>query len=589
MCKFQWIGTALLLLVTSTGLFAQSQMQKAIAEIDKENYKEARAILSAIALTEPTNPEVFYRMGMAYIGDEDYVKAKEQFTKGIKVKTKYALNHVGLADVLLHEKKEPEAQIEFEKAQEHNAKTNDVNVWIAIGYAYLQNGRKYGTQAEKAFTYAKSIAPTNPKPVIALGDMYMRSGILPSAVTNYEEATKIDPKYAEGFYKLGLLRLQEGATLLRKGKKDEGIAVYLKALELLNKATDTDPNFAPAYREKGDGYYNAGNYAKARDEYKKYLALANNDLKARTRYVNFLYLSGNCAEALPEIEACLKDTTTNVLLRLGGYCNIETGNYAKAKDYMDKYFARVKPENTIAEDFDALGKMYLKQNNIELALENYNKCVDKDSSRYNVYNAFVDSATNRKNRAAAAKSDEEKKKFAEGDSIAAKKSKAIVAKYDEERKKYATEEAKYRKMFIDRKAKVEKDKSATDYIRLGQAYYYAGDLDNCEKVMKEITVFSPSYLSAYYWLGIVGNKREAAGIKDAAKPHYEKLIELLENKQNRAQYENDYLVSAYSYMAYNVGSKENSFDCELAKPYITKGLAIDPKEGNLNNLLKSCP
>lgn len=566
MLKIRQTAIALLLMLASVAAYSQTDLQRAVAAIESEKYAEARNILSKLASSDPTNPEVFYQYGRAYLGDEMYAQAKEQFQKGIKAKSKYPFNHVGLGQILLHEKKEEDAKIEFEKAQDFN-KTNDVNVWLAIGYAYFDNGRKYGIDAEKIFTRAEVIAPTNPKPYIALGDMYMRSGILPSAMTKYTKATELDPKFAEGYYKLGLLKLSEGKELYRKNKTEEGTAAYLKALDFLKKATETNPDFAPAYREMGDGYYNAGNYPQAREQYQKYLRLAGSDLRARTKYVNALYLCGYCGEALPEIKACLKDTTTNVLLRLAAYCNVESGNFKEAQEYFDKYFARISPEYVIADDYSNLAKMSLKQGNMEKALEQYLKVLDKDSSKYKVLTAFVDSAANRKSRASTAGNDEDKRK-------------------------YAAEEVKYRKLYIERKALAGEEKGASDYFRLGQAYYQAGDFENAEKTFMEVSKMSENYLPTYYWLGFIGAKKEAKGEKDAAKPFHEKIVAILKDKavDKMEAYEKSYLASACVYLAYNAGTagEVEKFNCEAAKPFIDRGLEADPNEANLKQYAEGC-
>lgn len=569
------IMTIMLLVFSTTSLLAQTELQKAIAEIESEKTNQARQILNKLITADPSNPENYYWMGMAYYADEDYTKANEQFNKGIKAKAKYPYNYVGLGRVLLKEKKGKEGELQIQKAIAFN-KTNDVNLLYAIGYAYLDGGRTIVIEdkekntkktaldcAEVTFTRAESLDPKNPKSYVALGDMYLKQGVKDLPEKKYKAATELNPKYAEGFYKLGLIKLQEGADFYTKGKKEQGTAIYMEALGYLNKATEADPNFAPAYRERGDGYYQAGNYEKARDEYQKYVKLAQNDMRARTKYASFLYLSANYKEALSEIESCLKDTTTNVLLRLAGYCNYELGNPAKAKDFMDKYFARIGAEYTIAEDFEKMGKIFLALGDKKSGLENYEKCLAKDSSKYTLYQPLVDSAEAARKR----------------------------APNEEVKIKMALEEAEYRKIFILAKNKAEKIQNPTDYLRWGFAYYFANDFDNANKVFTEITQFSPKYIAAYYWLAAIASKKDnAEGKIGSAAPYYQKIIDYVGEKTDRLPYENEYLTDAYRYLAISEGKKAGGdFNCEAAKPYITKGLTVSPNDENLKEMSTSCP
>ncbi len=575
MRNLKWILMMCLLSMTATGLFAQTELQKAIAEIESENTNQAKQILNKLITADPANPENYYWLGMAYYSDEEYAKATEQFNKGVKAKSKYPYNYVGLGRVLMKEKKGKEGEVQIQKAIA-NDKTKDINLLYAIGYAYLEGGRTIVLEdkeknikktaldfAEVTFTRAEALDSKNPKAYVALGDMYLKQGVKDLPEKKYRAATELNPKYAEGFYKLGLIKLKEGAELYAKGKKDAGTAIYLEALNYLNKATDADPDFAPAYRERGDGYYQAGNYEKARDEYQKYVKLAKNDMRARTKYASFLYLSANYKESLTEIESCLKDTTTNVLLRLAGYCNYELGNTAKAKEFMDKYFERIGAEYTIAEDFEKMGKIMMKLGDKKQALANYEKSIAKDSSKYTLYQPLVDSAEAVRKR----------------------------APNEEEKIKAALEEAEYRKLYVLAKDKAEKIQNATDYLRWGFAYYFANDYDNANKTFTEITKFSPKYIASYYWLAAIASKKDnAEGKIGSASPYYQKIIDYVGEKADRLPYENEYLTDAYRYLAIAAGKAAGGdFNCEAAKPYIAKGLAVSPADENLMEMSVACP
>lgn len=564
------LGAALLMV--QYGAFAQ--LPVAIAAIEAENFKDAKAETAKLIAADPTNADNFYWSGVASIGLEDWDGAKAEFQKGVKAKAKNPYNHIGLARVYQHEGKKAEAQLEYDKAKEYN-KTDDVNVIIAMGYALLEAGKERINDAEVVLTRAQVKDPKNPKSYIALGDMYFGKGIKELAVSQYKKATDLDAKFTEGYFRLGQMKIKEADEINKKrvaetdtAKKalltKQASATYQSGVEFFTQAINSNPEFAPAYRDRGDMYARLRNVTKARDDYQKYVALAKKDIKARTQYCKFLYLTESYKEAIPEIESVLKDTTTSAMLRLLGYSYLETGNTAKAKESMEKYFAFIKPEYTIEDDYVVMGNIYRNMNDVPNMVLNYEKAMDKDSSKWDLLNPLIDSLAARKNRA----TDETVKKG------------------------FAADEGKYRQISIDRKLKAGLAKSVRDYYMTGTAFYTAGDLDKSAKAFQAITEFYPSYAGAFYWLGIIASIKEKGESKfgTAVEP-YKKVVELLETKAGRIPAENNFLVSAYTYLAYAAGKGDGTaaFNCEAAKPFIKKCLEVEPTNEAMMELNTSCP
>lgn len=551
-------------------------LPQAIAMIDGEDYKDAKAAIGKLLTADAVNPELHYWSGVAKIGLEEWGSAKEDFKAGIKAKPKYPYNHIGLGRVLQHDGKKEDAQIEYEKAKEYNNKTYDANVDIALGYAYLEAGRSKYSDAEVVFTRAQTKDPKNPKSYIALGDFYKSGNVKQLAITQYKLAIGVNPKFVEGYYRLGQLEIAQAEQLQKKRDKEENDekkakiseemkVSYKQGIDYYSQTIALDPNFSPAYRDRAELYFRYDKWVDAAQDYEKYVALQKKDYRAQVRYASFLYLTKEYTKAIDVLESTRKDTTTNVMLRLLGYCHQELGKAQKGLDYMGEYFKSINPAYTIMDDYMYLGKMHYSLKDIPTAVSDFEKGMDKDSTQWKLLVPVVDSMAAQRNRDTSA-----------------------VNKV-----KIATEEAKYRKLMIERKTKHIKIANGRDYYLLGLAQYAANDLASAEATFKAMPAMNDGFyaISAYYWLAKIIKEGKDKKYGDAADA-YDKLLEALAKKEKLELYEKDYGSRACIYMAYWKGNPEKVegvFNCELAKPYITKGLVFTPEDKTLVAFGAACP
>lgn len=577
MSKTHFFLTTIAACMMPFAIHAQT-LPQAIAMIDGEDYKDAKIAITKLIAADATNPELYYWNGVAKIGLEEWNSAKEDFKAGIKAKAKYPYNHIGLGRVLQHDGKKDDAQIEYEKAKEYNNKIYDANVDIALGYAYLEAGRSKYSDAEVVFTRAQTKDAKNPKSYIALGDYYKSGGVKQLAITQYKQAIALNPNFVEGYYRLGQLEIAQAEQLQKKRDKEENEEkkaklseemreAYKQGIDYYSQTIKLDPNFSPAYRDRAELYFRYDKWVDAANDYEKYVALQKKDYRAQVRYASFLYLTKEYTKAIDVLEATRKDTTTNVMLRLLGYCHHELGKPTKGLEYMGEYFKSIKPEYILMDDYMYMGKMYYALKDIPTAVSNFEKAMDKDSTQWRLMNMVVDSLAAQRNRDTS-----------------------VVNKV-----KYATEEAKYRKLMLERKSKHIKTPNGSDYYKLGLAYYAANDYANSEKVFTDLVSMNEGFyaVTAYYWVAknIRDNKERKYG--EAAEV-YEKLLVALDKKPNAEKYEKDYGIKACLYLISwkadpeKKGIKEE-LNCAAAKPYITKGLAIDPNDKTLATWVELCP
>lgn len=574
MFKSKFFLSVIALCLLSFAAHAQTTLPQAIAMIDAEDFKDAKAALTQLIAADPANAELYYWNGVAKIGLEEWTSAKEDFKAGIKAKPKYPFNHIGLGRVLQHEKNDKDAQIEYDKAKDYNTKAYDANVDIALGYAYLEAGRSRYSDAEVVFTRAQTKDDKNPKSAIALGDYYKSGGVKQLAITQYKKAIDLNPKFVEGYYRLGQLEIAQAEQLQksrdkelneeRKAKLSEEMkAAYKQGIEYYTKTIELDPNFSPAYRDRAELYFRYDKWVDAAKDYEKYVALQKKDYRAQVRYASFLYLTKEYKKAIDVLEATRKDTTTPVMLRLLGYSQHEMGNPTKGLQYMDEYFKTIDPKYILMDDYMYMGKMNYSLKNVSTAIENYEKAMDKDSSQWRLLIPIVDTLSAQRGR--------------DTSSI--------------NKVKFATQEAQLRKLMIDRKLKDVKIPNGRDYYLLGLAYYAANDYKNAETTFRALPTMNEGFYatSAYYWLAKVIRDNKLNKYGDAAEA-YEFLIAALNKKDKLDAYEKDYGARAATYLAYWKGDpmSTNDLNCEAAAPYIATGLMFAPDNKTLSDLAAYC-
>jgi tetratricopeptide (TPR) repeat protein len=190
------------------------------------------------------------------------------------------------------------------------------------------------------------------------------------ALTHFKRATTIEPKFAAPYNQVGYIQLRKGdfaaaeqalkqyianrpdsanpydsyaELLLRMGRYDESIAQYEKALT-------KSPAFAGSLMGIGHNNVFKGNYAKARDSYKRLYDSGNAPDKASSLYwtaVSFVH-EGKPAEALQALEQqrefaiAQKLTPTAMTAHLDqAWLLSEAGKASEARTHIDKAEAMI--------------------------------------------------------------------------------------------------------------------------------------------------------------------------------------------------------------------------------------------------------
>jgi tetratricopeptide (TPR) repeat protein len=480
---------------------------------------------------------------------------------------------IGLAKIDLKNGKKPEALAVFLSVQKKYS--GDVDILAAIGYAYLDN--KLQQDVQDVLKDMQKNFKQNPKTYILEGDMLRVEDKIGDAAGKYEMALYYDAKYDLAYIKLA--EVYERST-------------WQIAIEKLNELHEKNPNYVLAYRYLGRIYTNNGYYPKAIEAYKKFFAAGYYTLDDIAKFVQALFFNKNYEEANEKIKEGLAITPDHfVLNRLQMYVAAYTLNIEEGlKDA--KYFFSLRKENAtdfIALDYATYALLLKEAKMYDAAIEQYKKAFLLDGT-------LVDN-------------------FKEMSTIANLKGQKGVA-------------ADYYKTYIEKKGadKVE----ITDYYFMGTYYYSASTVRNAadtanvlsrnqdvefvnsisenelqkdsllsdkvmfiektvkyyqnqaDKAFDEVITRNPASYQGYLWKARTNSLMDPDSEMGLAKPHYEKTIEVLADKE-KTKAIIDVLVEAYRYLAY-INFLKNDFP--TTRSYCEKILELDPENTTALELLK---
>ncbi len=167
---------------------------------------------------------------------------------------------------------------------------------------------------------ACSSSPPLPAKAVALNDqgtLALRSGDLETASARFEVALEYNPHFVEALTNLGLVELQRGnfdraGTLLRRARRlnpdvaqpHHGLGVLEERRERRDRASRhyqaalaVDPGFAPARANLARLYFNAGDFERARSQFKRLTEVAPDELLGFTGLAESLLSLRRSAEA----------------------------------------------------------------------------------------------------------------------------------------------------------------------------------------------------------------------------------------------------------------------------------------------------
>ena len=248
-------------------------------EFLRENkFNEAIQKFQEANLVSPST-EGYYLLGLSYLKNQETIKAKEVFTKGLELnpKTEIILTSLGLTYIILGD--EENARIVYSRLTEYYPKESNYNLKLGIT---LKSLKRY----EDSYSILKQIKEKDFKDkmqlYIHLGDVCISLKKFSEALEYYTKAKQIDPK------------LLEIDGLIVKSKflffQEKGIEFYEKknfSLAILNfvNALVLKPDSSHTLLYLGKSYFYNNQFDKSEESLKKSL-----ELNEKNREI-YVYLS----------------------------------------------------------------------------------------------------------------------------------------------------------------------------------------------------------------------------------------------------------------------------------------------------------
>jgi Tfp pilus assembly protein PilF len=517
----RFISFVTMVVLGSNVLFAQS-VEQGRKFLYYERYKSARDNFEKALAANPNNIDATYWLGQTMLEQKDTVAAKTLYQKALQQNGNAPLILVGMGQMELREGKTNDARQRFETAISLT-KGKDVEVFNAIGRANVDAKAGDATYAIEKLNLATQVKGfKDPETYILLGDAYRKLIDGGNAITSYNKALTLDPKYAAAKHKAAKVYLTQRNSEL--------------FLQLFDDAIKIDPAYKPTYFELFYYWYYR-DVNKAAPYLESFIA--NSDPGPESEYLktDFLYASGKFAEAKDKALGLINQFGDKVeprVYKMVAYACDTLKDIACANKYMADYFAKQDPDDVVSADYEELANINTKTPGQETqAFVNLQKAVEKDT---------------------------------------------VV----ENKIKYITRAAGLAKKMGDRKQEanwlgiaynLKKEPTQTDLYNWAYANYQAANYTTADSLFCGVYQTKyPDQIFGYLWCARAKQAMDTAMTQGIAVAPYEKLAEMaakIDSVKFKAQ-----IISAYTYLTtyYNDAKK----DSKTALAYVDKILAIDP-------------
>ena len=350
-------------------------------------YDNAKELLMRNLNDASTNKsEAYYYLGCLDMKDKKVADAKANFEKGKAADANNPYNLIGLGAVALKNGNAKEAEELFKEAQKLVKK--DASVEAAIARAYYEvDPVAYAKDIEKATKNAKKYEKgQNPDIWILEGDINAELKKWGEAAGLYEMAFNFDPENIEAYVKY--------ANTYYNVNPDMAITQLTKILE-------KKPNSALVQRELAEKYYKNEQWAKAAQQYGKYIENPNHFTQDRSRYAFLLFYGQKYDESLAlskELVATLpvNDPQNFYMKRMAFYNLVALKNWNEAEKAAQELFNSTLPEGVKyeAKDYTDYATTLKELGRTAEALVKYEKAVelnpDKAELLKEISDAYLD-------------------------------------------------------------------------------------------------------------------------------------------------------------------------------------------------------
>ena len=336
---------SLILLGGSLSVFAQGY-KDGIEYYKVGQYDNAKELLMRNFNDASTNKsEAYYYLGCLDMKAGKVADAKANFEKGLAADANNPYNLIGLGSIALKNNDVKTAEELFNNAQKLTKKNASVEAAIARAYTEA-DPVAYAKAIEKAtknaYKYSKN---TNPDIYILEGDVKAAEKNWGEAAGNYEMVfTNYDPQNVEAYVKYANTYYNVNPDM---------------AISKLTEVLDKNPNSALIQRELAEKYYKNEQWAKAAQQYGKYIENPNHFTQDRSRYAFLLFYGQKYDESLAlskELVATLpaSDPQNFYMKRMAFYNLVALKKWSEAEVAAQDLFNSQLPEGVKIEGLHRL-------------------------------------------------------------------------------------------------------------------------------------------------------------------------------------------------------------------------------------------
>ena len=192
------------------------------------------------------------------------------------------------------------------------------------------------------------------------GNRYLEGGEAAKALSEYEDAIRLNPFYKEAYYSLGLIYNASG--------------LIARATSVLEKAIEIDPHYVEAMVALGEVYDRSANHSRALEIYNRSLEIEPNNKGARLGLAAVYRKNRLWQQALSEYERVIGIDPGEDLALLGlGDLSRDQGFLDEAIDY---YTQALVMNPSRLQTYLKRGEAYERSGFKERALENYQNALE---------------------------------------------------------------------------------------------------------------------------------------------------------------------------------------------------------------------
>jgi tetratricopeptide (TPR) repeat protein len=333
-------GLVAVVMLMSNFVIAQS-VQEAKKFIYYGRTQSAKDALEKVVAGNPADIEAVYLLSQVHLTQNNTEGAKAVLRKGMEgANGSNPLLLAGMGQVELREGKTNDARQRFETAISVS-KGKDVAVLNAIGKANLEKAgdAAYAIEKLKMATQIKGFK--EPDVYINMGDAYRKMLDGGGAVSSYQNALTVDPKYAAAKYRIAKVYLTQG-----NDQKD----VFLRNFD---EAIAMDPNYAPAYYDLYV-YHFLRDVNKSTTYFNQYKPLADKGPALDYEEASLKFASGDFKGAIAKADELLAsqgEKADHRLYRLKGYSYDKMGDSLNAVKELETFFEKATPDQIIPDNY----------------------------------------------------------------------------------------------------------------------------------------------------------------------------------------------------------------------------------------------